>query len=46
MVDVSTENARRGVVNELLYVDDLVFMSEDLKERPLYCSTVLKRVWA
>ena len=36
MVDVITENARRGVVNELLYVDDLVLMSEpmeDLKEK-------------
>ena len=35
-VDVFTENARRGVVNELLYADDLVLMSEtleDLKER-------------
>ena len=36
LVDVITENARRGVVNELLYADDLVIMSkdmEDLKER-------------
>ena len=36
MVDVITENARRGVINELLYVDDLVIISEDredLKER-------------
>ena len=36
VVDVITENARRGVVNELLYADDLVIMSkdmEDLKER-------------
>ena len=36
VVDVITENARRGVVNELLYADDLVLMSEtmeDLKER-------------
>ena len=35
VVDVITENAR-GVVNELLYADDLVTMSEtmkDLKER-------------
>ena len=32
VVDVITENAGRGVVNELLYADDLV-MSEDLKER-------------
>ena len=36
VVGIITENARRGVVNELLYADDLVFMSkamEDLKER-------------
>ena len=36
VVDVVTKNARRGVVNELLYADDLVLMSksvEDLKER-------------
>ena len=36
LVDVITENARRSVVNELLYADDLVLMSEmmeDLKER-------------
>ena len=36
VVDVITENARRGIVNELLHADDLVFMSkttEDLKER-------------
>ena len=36
VVDVITENARRGVVNELLHVDDLVFISEtieNLKER-------------
>ena len=37
VVDVIiTENARRGVVNELLYADDLVLISktiEDLKER-------------
>ena len=35
-VGVITENARRGVVDELLYTDDLVFMSETmefLKER-------------
>ena len=32
-VDVITENARTGVVNELLYTDDLVIMSEDMKER-------------
>ena len=36
ILDVVTENARRGVVNELLYGDDLVIMNEDmevLKER-------------
>ena len=36
VVDVITENARRGVLNELLYADDLVLISEtleDLKER-------------
>ena len=36
VVDVITENARRSVVNELLYGDDLVLISEtmeDLKER-------------
>ena len=36
VADVITENARRGVVNELLYADDLVIMSKDmehLKER-------------
>ena len=32
MVDVITENARRGVVNKLLYADDLVIMSEDMKD--------------
>ena len=30
--DVVTENARRGVVNELLYADDLVIMSEDIED--------------
>ena len=35
VVDVLTENARRGVVNELLYADNLVLSTimEDLKER-------------
>ena len=36
VVDVITKDARRGVVNELLYADDFVFMSEtmeDVKER-------------
>ena len=32
VVDVIAENARRGVVNELLYADDLVLMSEDMKD--------------
>ena len=35
-VDVITENAKRGVGNELLHADDLVLMSktwEDLKKR-------------
>ena len=32
VVDVITENARRGVVNELLYADDLVLMSEDMED--------------
>ena len=36
VVDVITENARRDVVNKLLYADDLVLMSKiikDLKEK-------------
>ena len=32
VVYVITENARRGVVNELLYADDLVIMSEDMED--------------
>ena len=32
VVDVITENAKRGVVNELLYADDLVLMSEDMED--------------
>ena len=32
VVDVITENATRGVVNELLYADDLVIMSEDMED--------------
>ena len=32
VVDVITENARRGVVNELLYADDLIIMSEDMED--------------
>ena len=31
-VDAITENARRGVVNELLYADDLVLISETMKD--------------
>ena len=30
VVDVITENARRGVIYELLYADDLVIMSEEM----------------
>ena len=32
VVDIITENARRGVVNELLYADGLVIMSEDMED--------------
>ena len=32
IVDDITENARRGVVNELLYADDLVLMSETIED--------------
>ena len=32
VVDVITENARRGGVNESVYADDLVFMSEDMED--------------
>ena len=32
IVDAITENARKGVVNELLYADDLVFMSETMED--------------
>ena len=31
VVDVITQTARKGVVNELLYADDLVITSEDMK---------------
>ena len=31
-VDVITENATMGVVNELLYAHDLVIMSEDMED--------------
>ena len=30
-MDVITENARRGVVNGLLYADELILMSEDME---------------
>ena len=46
VVDVITENARKGVVNKLLYADDLVMMSanmEDLKERFRNWKDELKR---
>ena len=32
VVGVITENARMGVVNELLYADDLVIKSEDMED--------------
>ena len=32
VVDVITENTKRGVVNKLLHADDLVIMSEGLKD--------------
>ena len=32
VVDVITENARRNVVNELMYADDLVLMSETMED--------------
>ena len=32
VVDVITENARRGVVNEWLYADDFVITSEDMED--------------
>ena len=38
VVDVITENARRGVVNELPYADDLVIMSKDMED-------LKKRFW-
>ena len=31
VVDVISQNARRGVANELLYADDLVLISEDME---------------
>ena len=38
VVNVITENARRGLVDELLYADDLVIMSEDMED-------LKKRFW-
>ena len=38
VVNVITENATRAVVNELLYADDLVLMSEDMED-------LKKRFW-
>ena len=32
VMQVITENARKGVVNELLYADDLVLMSKTMKD--------------
>ena len=32
VVDVVTEHAREGLLNEILYVDDLVLMSESLED--------------
>ena len=32
VVDVATEHAREGLLNEILYADDLVLMSESLEE--------------
>ena len=32
VVDVITEKARRGVLNEILYADDLVLMSKTVKD--------------
>ena len=31
VVDAVTEQARKGLLNEILYADDLVLMSESLK---------------
>ena len=46
IVNVITENVRKGVVNELLYADDLALTSEDmkdLKERFWNWKTALER---
>ena len=46
MVDVKTENAREGLMKEVLYADDLVLMSEtmeSLKERFLKWKSALER---
>ena len=45
VVDVITENARRGVAKELLLADELLLMSEtmeDLKERFWNCTDALE----
>ena len=45
VVDLVTEHAREGLLNEILYVDDLVLMSEsleDLRERFQRWSTALE----
>ena len=45
VVDAITKNVRRGMVNELLYADDLVLMSattEDLKEKFWNCKDALE----
>ena len=46
VVDATTENARRGVVNELLYAHDLFLMSktmEDLRKKFWNLKVVLER---
>ena len=47
VVDVVTEHAREGLLNEILYADDLVLMSEsldDLRERfQTWCNDLSKR---
>ena len=38
VLGVVTESARRGVVNELLYADNLVIMSEDMEDFLIRCT--------
>ena len=48
VVDVVTENAREGLMKEVLYADDLVLMSEimeGLKERFLKWRSALESNW-